>query len=601
MKPPFRSVFAGILFGCCLLAAPLTKQPADPSVYFYHTFLSLTDPDRAPQELSAFEADYAKMNHLNAADITTLRSKAEEFRTALVEIRAKSLEVASYDEDGQSTHALNVAFRREITDIGRRLVEELSSEAAESVRGVIGTTSSLAEEPSGTRGSSRIADAALPKLITHPTAHAYNCTGGGTSTTHPNCIPASLTSCIATSGTASAYNICTLAAGTYYVDGSVNYPVLIVTGSYVKVEGAAGNTSIIERCSQASSCSTANTSWPLCGPVSSQTGCIAQVAMNQQNVYFIGLTFNGNANTMGVNYKNPANHPNYYFELDLQQPGVYNTWVQNSQFNNSPQFSISTNYYSYIDSNQFNFVNNTTLNGDGAIRTYAAPGTSNSTDIEFKNNTVQNSGGGATALQGSQSVLIQGNFFYNSNYGCQFSLGAAVGVVPNPNTGVVPTNVEIISNLIWGPPMGQMVQGPSCSGGTELWGTNYTINTNDSEWNAGTGIFTWNVSGATMYGNIVKHNHQSGIEMADVPSGSCPPAANPLFTLNSNTIEYNNSYSIEGKQYTHCTAPNTYPNASDVVLGTGSNANTMLYNGNAALICPTTMQPSTNNQPCYHP
>jgi hypothetical protein len=594
MKPLLCRLLTLTFLGCVVQAAPVMQHPSDPSVYFYYVFMSLTNPDRPVYEASAFEDAYAAMHHLNSADITTLRARAEEFRVALTEARAQSLAVALGDEDGHATHALNVAFRRQVSDIGNRFLGELSPEAAARVRSVMGPATPPTAEP---------ANASVPRTPlpnTKPPRASYTCPGGGSSITYPNCVPSSFTTCIATSGTASAFNICTLAAGTYYVDGSANYPTLVVGGHYVMVEGAAGNTTTIERCSQASSCATAGTSYPQ---------DIAEVGPSQYQVYFIGLTFNGNAATMGYKYKKPGEyHPGYYFEVDLQQTGVSDTWVQNCIFNNSPQFSISTNYYSYISGNQFNFYDDTTENGDGAIRTYTAQGADQSIGIQVTTNTVQNSGGGATGIQGATDLLIQGNTIYNSNYGCQFGVaGGAIGVVPNPTTPAInPSYVSVISNNIYGPPMGVKgyINAPSCSYGTELWGSEYTINSNTIEWQGNDGLFMWNMSNSTVdkvvygavYDNVITNNGADGVDIRDAStSGGCPPASSMLLTLTYNTIEDNNSYSIEGVK-DGCMVANTYPNANNVTAGS---TNTISGNGNAALICPTGGS-SQNNQPCYH-
>lgn len=557
MKTFFRSIVALTLFGCAIWAADVTQNPSDPRAYFYYVFMSLTNPDR-PAEASYFEDAYARMHHLSDADIATLRAGAEEFRAAGAKARAEA-SLGSRDEDGQATHARNMAFLSQVADIGNRFLAQLSPEAARRVRIAMGPASSPTPEAANAGGPAGHTSPAVGKA-----SHR-----AGKLSPRDLALPSSFTTCISASGTGST---CTLPAGTYDVNGSATYPVILVQRSNVTIEGSAvpGSPTILKRTVNGST-------WPQ---------SIAEVQQNNQNVTFSYLTFEGSSPSMPLESYNGT-----YFDLDLQEGGftgeyVWNTYVSNCTFQDQPKIAVYTNYYSYINGNWFYFNTNTLYNGTAAIWTENDLGAKQSTNVQFVNNTVQNSGGGATGITGSSVVLIQGNTISGSNLGCKFSNGGEIGVVQGPSLpdDYVPNDIVVSANHVNG-------LNVPCSVGTEFWGTDYQITGNTFINHPQDGIFTWNVSGATISGNTITNNGTDGIDMRDCgtltgcPSQLCPPGANPLFTITDNIIENNGSYAILG--VANGCVPPTYqsdqaPNANDVALS----GNTISGNG--------------NNTPYYH-
>jgi hypothetical protein len=591
----FRSILLLIVCHLSTIAADITQRPSEPSSYFYHVFMSMTNPDRPAAESLYFEKMYSTMNRLTDADVASLRVKVEEFRSALMEVRAQSAAVAQTDQYGQATHALNVGFQTQVEDIGNRFLAELSPEGARRVRIAMGSRNSVPSEPANITDSGNGALTGVGASSPHI----------GTASPHDSPLPSAFLTCISASGSGST---CTLAAGTYDVNGSATYPILKVgrgsSSSPLTIEGAAGGGTILKR--------TVNgTTWPT---------SIGEVLSGVYDVTFSYLTFEGNSPNMPA-----ASYEGSYFDLDLQEGTgssvVWDTYVSNCTFQDTPALAIFTNYYSYISDNTFTFNSTTAYSGTHAIQTYNNNYTAYSTNIQFNDNTVYNAGGGATAITGSTDVEINGNIFAGNQQNCTYEgWGSQVGVVENwgatyaaGETGYWVNSVEIENNTIDGPsPAGVAV---SCSSGLELYGTNYTIEDNVIINHAGSGLVTLGLGstgtyaglptgGATISGNYIgvcpagnsycaagaAGNSEDGILLEDFPTIAeipCPTAIDPtyLFTISSNYIEHNGDYAIEG--IANSCVPPTYsvyqaPNSSTVSLS----SNTISSNG--------------NNTPYYH-
>jgi hypothetical protein len=648
MKHSAHLITVMLLMVCSLLEARVVQKPSDPSVYFYHSFEMMTNPDNPVEARLAFEKEYARMNGLKESDIVSLRAREAEFAAAFVQSRADTAAIAATDEDGSATHALNAAFRSKITEIGNRFLAEISPGAAERIRAIMGP---LKSPDAGGDGRSQAVETAAPHMKP-PMAHTnLYCPDGVTLlSSDPNCLPPSFISCIA-SGSAKNPVTCTLpaASGTgctspcaYYVNGTALYPIVKITSSYVTVEGAAGGGTIIRRMPNAS------------GALTTQ---LVEVQQGEIEVGFEYLTLDGNSPAVATycsthtgsygcsnspipyNDSTPQTINNLeWFDLDLQEfnlagyPQVQYTTVTNCTFLNQPGIAVYTNYWSNVLANDFYFVSqsstngtNSNLTGNTAIWTWnnssPAAGQPQSTEINFSNNLVIGSGGGGTGINGSANVLIQSNIFFanhqqcgsTSNYPYLKNYGSQLGVVDNLGSDDIATNVEVYSNTVSGTqPSGYyfVTQTFPCTGGTEFWGIEYQINENHIEYNPLGGLITQNASSVVIYDNQILGNGSDGIEMLDpgMPDTSCPPApvsASPwngkLFQITDNTIENNGTgtsggsqkfplpygYAIEGIGASSGCAANVIPDSSTVSLS----GNTISGNGNGS---------SSYQSPYYH-
>jgi len=560
----FFAIFTCSLYG----AAHVARHPSDPSVYYYYIFTSMSDPERPADARASFEQDYVKMNHLNDADILTLKAREEEFAIALMQVRAAAWAVATADEDGQMTRALNVSFRSRITDIGARFVSGLSTEASSHVRTLMGPLiPAQSGRSTGEPLELPLANIRSPHMQTDPG--------------YPNPalvpLPSSFTTCLM--GTAPT---CPLAVGNYEVPSA-----FVVPRSNVTIEGAAGGGTALFRTKTGSS-------WPV---------SIAEVQGGNQNVTFEYLTFYGNSWQMG---QTQTINNTAWFDVDLQQtnrPGgtwVQDNYVSNCTFYDTPGIAIFANYNTFISGNWFYFVTqnpqyHSTANDTGccAVFVYNNPGTTSSSYIHFTSNYVVGAGGGGTGIKAT-NVLIQGNYFYDNMQNCGYAgAGSQVGVTDNPGGGTYASNVEIFSNIIVNEPppanLGTFSfvnnQSP-CSSGTELWGTNYTINQNTITNHSYTGIEMENAAYVTMWDNTIENNAGDGIDLnttTSVPCNGPNPAPTPpttLFTIEDNYLEYNangiaSTYVITSGNQGNC-GTDQFANAQTVSLS----GNVISGNGN---------------------
>jgi hypothetical protein len=562
----------------------------DPGKYFYYVFRSLTNPDH-PKEAAYFGNVYAKMNKLNEGDVSLLQASATEFVAAAAQVYA-GLRLGARDEDGQTTHACNVVFLDQVQNIGSHLMAALSPDAAGRIRASMGAAGSVTPKPT---------DADLTQCASSlPAAEATEQTGR--LSPQDLTLPSQFTQCICPPGTSkcTSASTCPLAAGTYDINGSSTYPIVWAGRSSITVEGSAdpNNPTILERTA----------------PYPTQ---IAGVVQGFSNVTFSWLSFLGNAATM------PAGSYNgNYFDLDLEEGSltgsleydgveycspfsctpeyVKYTSVENCTFYFPPAIAVYTNYDSNVNGNWFYFDYESSCNCNGTAAIWAwsnFPWDPQSTGIQFENNQVYNSGGGAVGLNGASSVTIQGNVIAGSNLFNHFGGGGQIGVTEQfptytgtgwsgPQTVTyVPQSVTVANNNLNGEgPYGTVVPN---SYGTELWGDGYTISGNTIENHALVGLLTFDMSSGNITGNTIENNGGDGIQLQDTttplgsnPAPQCPPAANPLFQITSNTIENNNSYAVEGIM-NKCTSPNTYPNANDIVFSgntiSGNKYNTEYY------------------------
>jgi hypothetical protein len=360
-----------------------------------------------------------------------------------------------------------------------------------------------------------------------------------------------------------------------------------------------------------------------------------KVAGGNGCIEFENLTFNGNVSAVFTYCSDATPPPPYgcnaasgspggpinnleWNELDLQgsnlagDPEVSFTWVESCYFEGAPGIAIYTNYYSYILGNHFYFAsllsitpssNHPYISGNSAIWAWInQTGETQPTNIQFNTNLVVGAGGGGTGINGANTVEIQGNYFYANNQNCAGNYGSQLGVVNQTSPISVSNYVEIEGNTIKGPPPTSGAEGPpsgytyvvttsSCSGGTELWGTDYTITGNYIENNALGGLVTQDASGVLVSGNYIENNGDTGI-FFNTPTGTtCPPAFGSLpgpipsgltspylFLINGdNQILNNGSYAIEGTANSSCSTDQN-PDATTVSVSTN---NTITGNGHS--------------------
>jgi parallel beta-helix repeat protein len=219
---------------------------------------------------------------------------------------------------------------------------------------------------------------------------------------------------------------------------------------------------------------------------------------------------------------------------------VWNNYVYKCTFQDSPSYAIGTNYYTYIDTSWFYFNVNPSYAGTSAVITWAASPAPQPTNLQFTDATVQNSGLGATSINGTLSVLVQSDHFYGNHHTCfANSSGSQVGVV-NTN-GFIAKNTVINNNIING-------ENVRCSngyitGGMELYGLDYQITGNIVYDHLGSGIDMDVSSGNTISSNQI-YSNAYGISLWGNRDGefTCAPQTSPMYTIENNVVTNNTDY-----------------------------------------------------------